>query len=227
MAGRPWRAPARHWEDRAHVIAGLDELGGGSWFGINDDGLVAGVMNRPHSLGPADGFRSRGELPLEALDHATAKDAAEALAHLDGGAYRPFNLVVADAGEAFWLRSDGDGIVEPRPIPTGLSVITAQNLNDTTSPRIAAYRPRFAAATAPDPDKGDWSAWEALLASRDGADSEPRNAMAIVTDMGFGTVSSSEVALPAFDRFGVKPVFRFAAGRPGEAPHQPVSLSSK
>ena len=42
-AGRPWKAPARHWPDRPNVVAGLDELAGGSWLGMNDEGVVAAV----------------------------------------------------------------------------------------------------------------------------------------------------------------------------------------
>ena len=36
MIGRPWLPPARHWPDRPEVVAGHDELAGGSWLGIND-----------------------------------------------------------------------------------------------------------------------------------------------------------------------------------------------
>ena len=88
-------------------MAGLDVQAGGSWLGINDHGVVAGVLNRTGTLGPAAGKRSRGELVLEALDHATAAAAAQALSDLDPNAYRPFNLVIADHREAFWLRHAG------------------------------------------------------------------------------------------------------------------------
>jgi uncharacterized protein with NRDE domain len=64
------------------LVAGLDVLAGGSWLGINDWGLVAAVLNRHGSLGPEANRRSRGELVLEALDHADAVAAAEALSHL-------------------------------------------------------------------------------------------------------------------------------------------------
>ena len=107
LASRPARPPARHWPDRAEVVAGLDVQAGGSWLGINDYGVVAGVLNRTGTLGPAAGKRSRGELVLEALDHATAAAAAQALSDLDPDAYRPFNLVIADHREAFWLRHAG------------------------------------------------------------------------------------------------------------------------
>jgi hypothetical protein len=107
LQSRPWRPPARHWPERPDVVAGLDVQAGGSWLGVNDDGVVAAVLNRPGSLGPAAGKRSRGELVLEALDHADAAAAAAALADLDPDAYRPFNLLVADNRDAFWLRHAG------------------------------------------------------------------------------------------------------------------------
>jgi hypothetical protein len=107
LRSRPWRPPARHWPDRPDVVAGLDVQAGGSWLGVNDDGVVAAVLNRVGSLGPATGKRSRGELVLEALDHADAAAAANALIDLDPDAYRPFNLLIADARDAFWLRHAG------------------------------------------------------------------------------------------------------------------------
>jgi hypothetical protein len=107
LQSRPWRPPARHWPDRPDVVAGLDVQAGGSWLGVNDDGVVAAVLNRVGSLGPAAGKRSRGELVLEALDHADAAAAAKALVDLDPDAYRPFNLLIADARDAFWLRHVG------------------------------------------------------------------------------------------------------------------------
>jgi uncharacterized protein with NRDE domain len=218
MLSRPWRPPARHWPDRPEVVAGLDELAGGSWLGINDTGVVAGALNRPGSLGPAPGLRSRGELVLEALDHADAADAAAALAELDGRAYRPFNLFVADNRDAFWLRNRGaerGGKVEAFPVPEGVSMLTARDLNDRNGPRVRLYLPRFEAAPAPDPAAGDWRAWEELLASREefpGAG--PDSALAIATEVGFGTSSSALIALPAIERAGTKPVWLFAAGMP-------------
>src|SRR5205085_12253931 len=86
MIDRPARPPARHWPDRAEVVGGLDELAGGSWLGLNDWGVAAAVLNRHGSLGPAAGRRSRGELLLEALDHADAVSAAAAPGHLEPAA---------------------------------------------------------------------------------------------------------------------------------------------
>src|SRR5918996_1233363 len=107
LRSRPWRPPARHWRDRPQGVAGVDVVAGGSWLRINDHGVVAAVLNRVGTLGPAAGKRSRGELVLEALDHADAATAARALADLEPDAYRPFNLVIADPQDAFWLRHAG------------------------------------------------------------------------------------------------------------------------
>ena len=131
-------------------------------------------MNRHGSLGPAAGQRSRGELVLEALDHADAVAAATALAHLDPAAYRTFNLIVADNRDAFWLRHSGPGPIEARPLADGLSLIAAGDLNETETPRLALAGPRFRAAPAPDPDRGDWTAWQDLL----GDDKAPPGATA-------------------------------------------------
>jgi uncharacterized protein with NRDE domain len=225
---RAWLPPARHWPDRPNVVAGLDRLAGGSWFGLNDEGVVAAVMNRRGSLGPVSGRRSRGELVLEALDHAEAATAADALADLDPAAYRSFNLVVADGRKAYWLchrGANGSENVEVTQLSPGVSMLTARDCNDMSSPRVRAYLPRFQTASTPDPANGDWAAWEMLLASRgfEIADG-PEGAMTVVTDHGFGTVSSSILALPAPGRVGERPRWRFAAGRPDRIPYEDVAL---
>lgn len=222
MIARPARPPARHWPDRPEVVAGLDELAGGSWLGLNDHGVVAGILNRFGSLGPAPGQRSRGELVLEALDHADALAAAQALGELDPRAYRSFNLIIADNRDAFWLRhADPSGTlpVEVRPIAAGLAMIAAGDLDETETPRLVRYRPRFAAAGAPDPGSADWAAWEALLADdKAAAPDAPMSAMRFVSERGFATVSSALIALPRIGRSSVEPVFRYRTWQPAAEP---------
>jgi hypothetical protein len=221
MIDRPWLFPAAHWPDRSDIVAGQDELAGGSWLGINASGVVAAVLNREGTLGPEAGKRSRGELVLDALDYADALDAAEALSVLDSRAYRPFNLVVADNRDAFLLtHRGGDAPVAVDPLPEGLSMVTARERDDPSSARIRFWRPRILAAPTPDPDMDDWRSWEAILASRDGEpDAGPGGAMFIDPVAGagtgrFGTVSSSLIALPAIARPEVRPIWRFASGAP-------------
>ncbi|HWG80498.1 MAG TPA: NRDE family protein [Stellaceae bacterium] len=226
MIDRPARPPARHWPDRPEVVAGLDELAGGSWLGLNDHGVVAGILNRFGTLGPAPGQRSRGELVLEALDHADARAAARALRELNPQAYRSFNMIIADNRDAFWLRHADPSAslpVDVRPIAAGLSMIAAGDLDETETTRLVRYRPRFAAAGAPDPRSADWAAWEALLADDVPAPGgEPMSALRFVTARGFATVSSALIALPGSGRSEAEPIFRYRAWQPASGPWQDV-----
>ncbi len=223
MRDRPWQPPARHWPAQTDVTAGRDETAGGTWLGVNDAGVVAAVSNRRGSLGADPDKRSRGELPLAALKHGDAEAAAQALSDIDGDAYRAFNLIIADHRAAYWLRNAGGGDgIERFVVPDGLSIVTAGDLDDATSPRIRLYLPRFRAASAPDPDAGDWRVWQALLGCRETDDTEnPDSAMNIDSESGFGTVSSSLIALSA-ERNGV--IWRFAGGPPDTAPFTDVDL---
>jgi uncharacterized protein with NRDE domain len=224
MASRPWRPPGRHWPDRPDVVAGLDELAGGSWLGLNAHGVVAGILNRFGTLGPLSGQRSRGELVLEALDHADARAAAAALSELNPSAYRPFNLIIADDRDAFWLRHADPGGTLPvavRPLAPGLAMIAAGDFDESETPRLRRYRPRFAAAAVPDPGRGDWAAWEALLSDTETTPQDgPAGAMRFMTERGFATVSSSLIALPSTENRGARPAFRFRAWLPEPTPWQ-------
>jgi uncharacterized protein with NRDE domain len=229
LRNRPWLPPDRHWEDRREVVAGLDQLAGGSWLGVNDDGVVAVIMNREGSLGPEAGKRSRGELVLEALDHAEATEAAQALADLDTHAYRSFNLFVGDPASAFWLRHRGEdgtpGRVEVFEVPPGLHMLTARDLDDTSTARIRIHLPQFRAAAVPHPGNGDWAAWQTLLASREYSEQDgPHAAMNLDLPNGFGTVCSHLIAIPRYPDAEHRPVFLFAAGPPDRVRFEAVTF---
>jgi uncharacterized protein with NRDE domain len=185
MLARPWKPPGEHWPDQPGVFGGLDTLAGGTWLGMNEAGVVAGVLNRTGSLGPAAGKRSRGELPLLALRHASATAAADTLAGFDGEGWRSFNLVIADSYAAFFVRGLGMGPIVANSLPKGISMVTAADPNDTTHPRVARHLPRFQAAAPPDPP--DWGTWPALLADGEGP---LEAALCVPATSGFGTVSS-------------------------------------
>jgi hypothetical protein len=236
LRSRPSRPPARHWPDRPEVVAGLDELAQGSWLGVNDHGVVACLLNRTGSLGPQAGRRSRGELVLEALDHAEAKAATGALADLHPDAYRPFNLLIGDPRDCYWLRHGGDGEIRVHPVPFGLHMLTAGDLDDTGEPRIARFLPAFRDAAEPSPvvDGGDWQAWMDLLGRR-AADNAPREARFAAMNLDgielaggdYGTVASSLVALPAYPGFDALPVFLHADGPPDRTPFEPIAIAAR
>ncbi len=184
---------------------------------LNRHGVTAAVLNRPGSLGPALGKRSRGELPLLALAHPAAAGAADAIRMEDAGSWRGFNLVVADRTEALFLRGAGRGQPTVHPLAAGVSMITAHDPNDLDSPRVARHLHRFEQAKGPAPD--DWSEWRAILADRAGPAGEQIN---VAPRGGFGTVCSSFLAIPATG----DPVWLFAAGAPHRAPFVPIVMRS-
>lgn len=235
MRNRPSKPPARHWDDRDQVTAGLDVLAGGTWLGMNEHGVVACVLNRVDSLGPMADKRSRGELPLEALDHAEARVATEALVDLDPLSYRSFNMVIADIREAWWIASnDITGEISAIPMDPGISMVTA---HDMTSDRIRHHLPRFRSAPVPAPAAGDWFAWEALMADRSKAADTDWSGSMLIGDVGgdanddpnndsFGTVSSSLIAVPGIPDTGERPapIWRFAPGPPDVTSYFDVML---
>ena len=135
-------------------------------------------------------------------------------------------MFVADNRDAFWLRNEGGrGRVEPFPVPEGISMLTARDLSDQASPRVRLYLPRFEAAPPPDPDGGDWKSWEALLSMREEVPGAgPDSALAIATDIGFGTSSSALIALPAIERTKTAPIWLFASGLPQPGAWKPVDV---
>jgi uncharacterized protein with NRDE domain len=213
---RPWDPPARHWPEHPGILAGRDRSGGGTWMGTNEHGVVAAVLNRAGSLGPLPGKRSRGELPFLALAHRSAGTAAQALAGHDAAAWRSFNLVIADRTEVFFLCGLGSGAVRVQRLSPGLHMITAGEVDDEASARVARHLPRFRAAPMPDPARGDWHSWRALLADSLGPAAAQMN---VSPRGGFGTVSASLLALPDHGN----PVWLFAAGPPDQALFQPVT----
>lgn len=217
---RAWDPPGPWWPERAGgIVGGRDRTAGGSWMAANRAGVVAAVLNRPGSLGPAPGKRSRGELPLLALAEATsAGAAARTIAALPADEWRPFNLVLADRRGGYFIRGTGAGRPEAVPLTPGVSMVTAHDPNDLASPRTRRHLPRFRAAPDPDPGLGDWAAWEALLAD-DGHEQSIAEALRVPPVGGFGTVCASLLALASDG--GVQ--WRFAAGPAGEAPFLPVA----
>lgn len=195
MKNRASLLPGAHWVERPWVLAGKDILAGGAWQGINRYGLVVTILNRANSLGPQQGKRSRGELVLEMLDHASAEEAAQACADLNPQAYRPFNLILADSTDAIWVKHDDTGPISLFDIPEGTSMISNGDLNDgINQQKLRKYLPKFRIAERPNIDQEDWSSWTDLL-TKEAPFNEVEH-LNVQTSSGFQTVSSSLIALP-------------------------------
>lgn len=180
---------------------------------MNRAGVVAAVLNRPGTLGPASGRRSRGELPLLALEHDSAAAAARAIGQLDAADWRGFNMVVADHSGGWFIRGMERGQPDVLPLPPGTSMVTAHDPNDLDSPRTKRHLPRLRAAEPPAPD--NWAGWRKILSDQSGQPGEQINVM---PRGGFGTVCSSYIALQQQS----PPLWLFAAGAPHQAAFRPV-----
>ena len=114
---RPAEGPAIRSLGNGRILAPLDLEAGGSWVGLSQRGVFAGLTNlRPVALAQtgtslgnreAKRLRSRGEVVMSALAARTAAEASETLwetlSRLEEGAYNPFQLCVADAKSAALL----------------------------------------------------------------------------------------------------------------------------
>ena len=119
---RPAEGPAIRSLENGRILAPLDLEAGGTWVGLSQRGVFAGLTNlRPVALEQTQtpladrgakrlrsrGLRSRGEVVMSALAARTAAEAAETLwetlSRLEEGAYNPFQLCVADAKSAALL----------------------------------------------------------------------------------------------------------------------------
>jgi uncharacterized protein with NRDE domain len=126
--------PPQLLDGPVRAVAGVDPTAGGTWFGVNEHRVVVALTNRIKSEPPAQP-RSRGLLVRDLLASSSAKLAADSAAsQLSQGRYAGCNVVCADPSSAFVLHS-GDWL-RVRPLPPGIHVLTAHDVNDESDRRI-------------------------------------------------------------------------------------------
>ena len=161
---------------------------------------------------------------LDALDHGDAIDAAKALGEANGDAYRPFNLIVADNRDAYWIAHEGDEQLYVKPIEPGVHLISHNDLNTGVRADTHLARAREGVPTGDFEDPASWAGWVKLLSERAEPDAEYWEAAlnVDVPEWGFGTVSSALLALPSMQQEGAEPIFLFADGPGDRATYQRV-----
>ncbi|HZO83165.1 MAG TPA: NRDE family protein [Candidatus Binataceae bacterium] len=135
--------------ERPHVVGGKDLLAHGTWLGINEHGLVAGLLNRRAANNGANNpaLRSRGLLCLDALRHRSAAEAMAFVRSQKGADYNPFNLLVASRQRTF-VAYNRAGVIEIVELMPGMHLLTNLDLDDFECPRISRSHERFAALGA-------------------------------------------------------------------------------
>jgi Transport and Golgi organisation 2 len=111
------------------IYAGTDEQAGGTWLGVNEFGLLVGIVNR-HSPQPQDpARRSRGLLCRDLLCQKDANAARDAM--IAEGSARPYNsfyFMWADAEHAYVAANEGD--ITIRELDPGRYLLTNSSLID-------------------------------------------------------------------------------------------------
>jgi uncharacterized protein with NRDE domain len=131
--------------DRPRIIGGKDLRAKGTWLGINQHGLIVGLLNRRIvENGPNDDkLRSRGLLCLDALQHASAASALQYVESQRARDYNGFNLLMASRDEAFVAYNRG-GEIEVVKLTPGMHLLTNADVDDFECPRISRSYSRFA-----------------------------------------------------------------------------------
>ena len=210
---RPTQAP-KIQSGSPRVVCGIDRKAGGTWFGVNQYGVFAGVTNRRKTLVPADP-RSRGLLCRELLNIRTAKEAAkQAAAELATGRYAGANYICADPGYAAVVY--GGNRVELVELSPGLHLITNGNLNDPHDQRQEFVQRMLTLHTL------DSAVTFLAVASRAFSrkpDVSGRRGV-IIAGSEYGTVSSTLLSLPVRLQ---QSVYQYAPGPPCDHSYDDLS----
>lgn len=186
---RPAAPPAWRWDGPIPVLAPQDLERGGTWIGINNRGVFAGLTNRKTDNDTRSPI-TRGRIVFDALAHPTALGAATALMRtIDPTQYRPFHCVIADRMGALLCWNTGTEMHRQTLAP-GFHIITQWSMSAHTRDRdVRAYFPDDV-RTAPR------KAFERALAAHATDGMHPLDAPCVHRrNVGYGTRSSSLITI--------------------------------
>ncbi len=124
------------------IVGGRDAAAGGTWMGINSNGLWVGLANR-NSTQPYDAtLRSRGQLCVDLLEAGSCQEAQSLAGRIVPTRYNPFYLMAADRRMAFLLCVEANATI--RVLKPGLYVLTNSGLNQREDPRRKRVWPALA-----------------------------------------------------------------------------------
>lgn len=210
---RPSLAPSIQ-SGKPRVLCGIDQRGGGTWLGVNQNGMFVGICNRA-TVTPLFGQRSRGLLCLDLLRCGTSRKALEkAQSELSKTRYEGCNIMIADANAGFAIHSEEEH--EVVDLVEGLNIIGSRNLNDPTDERVAMARRLLTLQTLDSPVK--FLAVASKVFAR--TPTLPGRPSMVVRGNDYGTVSSTLLSL------GVKPrdaIYQFSTGAPDQAKYEDYS----
>ena len=132
-------APAQWWSDGR--LAGLDRVGGGTWFGVRKSGRWSLVTNFREGVPRDPAAPSRGTLVGRALaDEASALACAAAIG-VDGSRFHGYSLLVGEVARAAYTSNRASGALALGPGVLGLS----NHLLETPWPKVVRCKARMTA----------------------------------------------------------------------------------
>lgn len=136
---RPAR-PAAPWSDHPRVIAGIDEVAGGTWLGVTRQGRFALLTNyRDLRLTGPQNPVSRGELVKGFLTGTSGAADYAGLAAQNGRQYAGFNLIVGDLNNAWYAGNQTPAPQAAQELAPGRYVLSNHLLN-TAWPKTERLR---------------------------------------------------------------------------------------
>lgn len=187
------------WSANPSVIAGKDLLAGGTWLGVNEHGLLVGILNR-RANGEPDPLlkshaRSRGLLCLDLLSFNSA-DAACAFINRHEEIYQPFTVVFVDPSEA-WIAHNSRQKIETDKLDQGVHVYSSAADYSVRSEKLDRAQLQFSGIVQGLPSNcSDKAVWVRELHtvlgdhSTGNGSADPREAICVHGDIS-GTVSST------------------------------------
>ena len=190
---------------KPRILCGTDEEAGGTWLGVNQNGLFVGVCARLKMM-PTFISRSRGLLCKDMLRTGSSQQAVDlCLEEISTGKYNGANFIVADS-EGGWAVHAGDD-THTVPLEQGLNLIADRDLNDPLDDRVQLARRHLTLQTLDSPVKFLAIASK-VFARRPAPEGRPS---LVLRGNERGTVSSTLISL------GKKPrdaIFQYASNAP-------------
>jgi hypothetical protein len=115
------------------AIYPVDPVGPGTWIGVNDSGLAAGLLNRtPRGASPRSrsGLTSRGLIVRRLMEARTLSIAIDLARQLELSRFGLFRVILVEALNALALSSDGDVLALDELDATRPLMLTSSSLGD-------------------------------------------------------------------------------------------------
>ncbi len=191
---RKFKSPGYHWNNS--IFAGKDMSEGGSWLGLNENGLCAAILNRASNNLKNKNLNSRGKIIIDILKKSDAKSALKYIELYFKKNTRFFNLFISDYKNAFWIKYDQNEF-KSFVVPYGFSIIDNYDLNDNKSPKQKLYKDIFLKKKLPNPSINYFESWQELLFLEEKYNNVNLSSVFVKDkNNNYGTVCSSIIGLP-------------------------------